>query len=267
MKKKLIVLLILTISLISNFNPIYADNVDILKNLDNIEINQMTKVEQDLLKKEISKMSDDVFDQYMINLLQNSDDLNKLTKNLLYLGVDVFIPKTQYDILEVPPYSATISVSSAKRTGDPYYRLYGYTSLSYPETKSGSYDVITVYFDSSKANYYSYNTSSYTDLRSGLYATSGTVVFNLYDKYMGISTQYGAVYVTPKSGYSGQWVDFGADWTHTFTKPEVTGITPTAQISFGGKGIVSGSIGVSVSIDPSVEQKWDKADTNAFRIP
>lgn len=267
MKNKLLILMLVIIMCYSVGNIALAGGYLDINDLSYITVDKLSSQEQIYLSDKIADLSDNEFDKFIVSVLQNTNDRRKLIENLSVLGVEVTPPNKNIQPNGVPAYNASVWVTSTKRIGDSFYRLIGYTSLDTTERRPGSYDVITIYFDSNKASYYHYNTSDYTDLRSGQYATSGTVVFNLYDKLMGTTTQYGAVYVTPKSGMSGQWVDFGADWTHTYTKTEVTSITPTTNITFGGVGGVRGSIGVSVNIDPSVEDKWTLADTNAVRLP
>lgn len=265
-KNNFLTLMLIMVLSFSMVNVTFAaDNLDI-DDLSYILTNKLSSQEQTYIKQKIANLNDKEFDEFIISALQNTNDINKLIETLSLLGVEVTKPNKKIQLQGVPGRNASVWVVSARRTGESFYRLIGYTSLDFIETRPGSYDVITMYFDSDMTNYYHYNTSDYTDLRSGQYATSGTFVFNLYDKFMGRSTQYGAVYVTPKSNTSGEWLDFGADWAHTFTKTETTSITPTAKITFDGKGKVSGSVGVSVTIDPSVEDKWEKGDTNAVLL-
>lgn len=133
------------------------------------------------------------------------------------------------------------------------------------ETRSGSEDVVAVYFDSTLATYYGTSTvGNYVNLRDSSRAGSGTVVFNFDDKLAGTNSCSSIVYVIAKSGTSGKTFKYAAKWVHTYTKTDVSG-SFTADISYGGSTGVSGSIGVNVNLSPS-ETSWQRMEDNATTI-
>lgn len=101
-------------------------------------------------------------------------------------------------------------------------------------------------------------------LRNGQYTTSGTLVYNFYDEIAGTNYSYASVIVTPKSGTSGDDLNFGVDWTHTYTEQDIQ-TTVSTQLGFGGDGLINGSIGCSVTVS-SNQMSWGLSDTNAITI-
>lgn len=275
MKTKLRFFIILIVILLALPNNIFAKKIlseertnefvdENLMNIEKINLDIISKEDKQALKNKIESLSDKKFDDFIVNSLENSNDKIKLKNNLRQLGVELNLNNNNnYTLCSVPSYDAEIYVTSVRRGSDSYYRLISYVNLKKSEIRPGSPDIIAMYFDSNKAEYYSYNTSTNTSLNTGINATRGTLVFNLYDNRMGTSTEYVSVYVTPRHISSNNWIDFGSDWTHTYRKTSVSGISPSAEITFIGGSIVGGSVGVSVNIDLSVESSWKLADTNA----
>ncbi len=247
-----------------------AINADVpdLKDLASISSENLSDFQITSLKNQIMNLDDKTYDGLIAELVWTTSDYKSLQKTLEKVGVELSDPKElndQNSIQRIPPYDGNIVVYSNKRVTDSYYRLFAEYSLSTVEPFPKSADVIILYYDSTKATYYDYNAESrYSSLRSGQYATSGTLAFNFYDDIAFTNYSYSAVYVTPKSGTSGQWLDYGADFVHTYTEYEVSG-TFTTSLKFGGTGLVGGSIGCSVTVSPN-HVEWSIADLNAVRI-
>ena len=155
------------------------------------------------------------------DLVNTASDYKGLQETLKALDVELLEAKVQYNEEQIQNPNANVTLYASKRERDSYYRLYAKYTLESREYNPGSADVVTMYFYTSKADYYLYNCESkYTSLRSGQYATSGTLAFNFYDDIASMNYSYAVAYVTPKSDMRGQWLDYGAEWTHTFTGPE-----------------------------------------------
>lgn len=263
--KKILVSLLLAVVLCIPTSAFAGSPMMSLQNLSNEEFSELSTKGIESLKKQIDTMGDREFDDFIVKYLKNNIDHEKAAVNLSKLGVTLAKKPSQLiETRSVEAYEADIWVTAAKRGGESFYRLiayYGFDDAS--ETKPGSYDVVGIYWNKNSASYYSYNNSSdeKNSLRSGQRSGDGLVLFNAYDDKMYITMDYYvAVYVTPKA--NGGDIDFGADWTHTYDEKS-TSSTGQASISFGGDGIVSGSIGYSVTTS-TTEESWTLADTNAI---
>lgn len=229
-------------------------------------------------EKQINAMSDQQFDEFVASQISKSNDDKKLEKNLSALGIQVqnikrskqsskkiknssLVKNSALDPPTLTYDNGEITMTEAKRGGQPYYRLIANLHPDSNELYPGSLDSVIMYFDSSKASYYSYGYSSLVSLRSGQYATKGTTVFNLNDRnIVGGDDYYCSTYVTPKG--SGLDIDFGADWVHTYTY-QSTSTTYATSLSFGGDSGISGSIGCSINVT-NAETYWQRGDTDAF---
>ena len=217
-------------------------------------------------QKQIKSLSDSEFDAFIMYLVQNTENYDILTENLAAFDIDFTKPESTdagslMAPMSVPSNNATISVASARQGSQNYQRLYAYAKLNSTETSPGSDDAIAVYFDSSKATFYSYAAGDYTSLKSFTQKDNGTIIFNFYDRTSGSNQGYGVVYVTPKS--SGVWIDYGAEWIHTYTTQNVS-YTPSLGFTYSGSGGVGGSAGVSWTVS-TVEESWQLADVNSFK--
>jgi hypothetical protein len=217
-------------------------------------------------EKQINSLSDSEFDDFIMYLIQNTEDYDLLAENLAAFDIEFTKPNTlaqgaSMSPMGVPSNNAYISVASARQGSQSYQRLYAYVKLNATETSPGSDDAVAVYFDSNKADFYSYNTGDYTSLKSFTQKDNGVLIFNFYDRISGSNQGYGVVYVTPKR--SGVWIDYGAEWIHTYTTKSIS-YTPTLEFSYGGAGKVEGSLGVSWTVS-SVEAMWQRADVNSFK--
>ena len=79
-------------------------------------------------------------------------------------------------------------------------------------------------------------------------------------------TNYGIsiVRVKPKSGTFGKALEYAASWIHTYKKTEASG-SVEGGISYGGKGKVEGSVGVTVNLSSS-ESSWQRMEDNAVSL-
>lgn len=158
-----------------------------------------------------------------------------------------------------------MSVYSAHRSGDGYYTLYTRTQLKAKETRPGSEDFVTIYFNSNVATYYSTDTvGNYTNVRDTLQKNNGTIVFNFDDDLAGTNYGINIVRVKPKSGTSGKALEYAASWIHTYKKTEASG-SVEGGISYGGKGKVESSVGVTVNLSSS-ESSWQRMEDNPVSL-
>ena len=151
-------------------------------------------------------------------------------------------------------------VYDSSRTGQTNKRLSVAYQLKKAESHPGSYDSVTLFFNSNRASYVSYSVESkYTSLANGQKATSGTLVFNFYDKIASTNVSYATVEVKRTSSSR---LDYGATWIHSYTETNVN-VSLNPGISFGGVGLVSGSVGVSINFS-SNEKTWSLSDTGYY---
>lgn len=250
----------------------FANGTTNLSALVSSDIDDFSLAQINSLKNQINSLDNKSYNDFLASLVAKADDYELLQNNLKLLGVELVnfkvknVSNTNNEfVLMSSPNNASIITYANKRHGDSYYRLYAQYNLTYREWYAGSQDVILMYFNNNMANYYSYNCeSNYTTLRSGQYATSGTLAFNFSDAAAGTNTSYAVTYVTPKSGTQGQWLDFGADWVHTYLE-EDTQSSFSTSLNFGGTGGVTGSIGCTVTVSTN-QYDWSLADTNAVQF-
>ncbi|WP_410771364.1 hypothetical protein [Fontibacillus sp. BL9] len=263
--KKILVALSLVLALCIPISA-FAESPLSLQNLSNEDVSKLSTKGIENIKKQINSMSNKEFDNFIVDYLRNNSDHDKATINLSKLGVTLEKPSQAIKTRSVDAWEAELWVTSARRGGESFHRLiayYGFDQAS--ETKPASYDVIGVYWNKNAASYYSYNNSDSTknSLRSGQRTGEGLALFNAYDDKMLITMDYWvSVYVTPKT--NGGDIDFGADWTHTYDQKSTTS-TGQASISFGGTGLIEGSIGYSVTTS-TTETSWTLSDTNAIEL-
>ncbi|ACL21587.1 hypothetical protein Dhaf_3569 [Desulfitobacterium hafniense DCB-2] len=239
--------------------------VDEISKLDSQNINNENIAD---LSQKVNSLTDKEFDDFIVAYLTGDKEFTKID-NLLKVGIIIQPPKKADEKIITQGFEArdlNIYVTATKRIGDPFYRLLAYYKPSAAEQFPASYDSITLSWDSSKGDFYSYNTSNsnYNSLKSPAGAYNGTLVFNSYDYRYSILTpeQYVAAYVTPiASGY----LDFAVEYQHSFTNFTFSG-TLDPSVTFSGLGIVKGSIGAKINWAPQ-ETIWYKSDINAVNLP
>lgn len=216
----------------------------------------------------VNSLTNKEFDDFIVAYLTEDKDFAKID-NLLKIGIIIQTPKKANEKIIIQGLEGpdlNIYITATKRIGDPFYRLITYYKPSAAEQFPASYDSITLSWDSSIGEFYSYNTSDskYNSLKSSSGAYNGTLVFNSYDYRFSILTpeQYVAAYVTPiASGY----LDFAVEYQHSFTNFTFSG-TLDPSVSFSGPGIVKGSIGAKINWNYQ-ESVWTKGDINTVYIP
>lgn len=220
-----------------------------------------------MLTQEFSGMSDDDFDQTIAELAKNSSDFESLKNNLSSCGVELKCITTEKHFNELSrsleDSDVKLTAAVARRGGESYYHIVISLSFSTYERYPSSKDGVTIYFDSTKAQYVDYNEGTGFRLRSGIQATNGTLVFNFDDSLVTYSDYddllfYGAVYVTP---YSSDSVVFGADYAHTYgdINFNVTG----GSVSFSFGAVLSGSVTVNYSTT-NEESMWQISKVDSF---
>ena len=221
-----------------------------------------------LLSQRFATMSDDEFDRTIAELTCNASDFDVLQNNLSSCGIELkAVEKEAYQsnlTRALSDSDAEIVLSAARRAGENYYHLVVGLNFSTYEPYPSSKDGVTIFFDSTKAQYVNYNEGTGFRLRSGQKATEGTLVFNFDDTLLtwwdnGYKELfYGAVYAKPNSSQS---VVFGADYAHTYGDQDfnVTG----GSISFNFGPVVSGSVTVNFEVTDK-ESMWQIGVLDAF---
>lgn len=268
---KKVLTLVLSVVMVASISvqAMAKDEKVTLDNLDPSIITSLSTNQKKELKNDIVKLTDDEFAKFMHDKVSKSKNKIELRENLKEIGIEMApITNKKKDNNEFKTmndaYNATVIAYSYKRTGEAQQYLQASFTLGSYESRPASYDLVGMYFDSSKANYYSYSVDSgYTSLRSGSKATSGLVLFNFYDALVDDDydvSHYCTVKITPT--VSGQWIDYGVDISHTYNVFIYT-TTGDASIEYNSVGLVTGSSGYSLTTT-SKEDDWGLADTNAF---
>lgn len=230
-------------------------------------------------KEVLTLMDDKCLDTTISALIMQTDNINHLKERLNECNIElgpvkktVYTPSqskalassTNLDIDEVE-----LLVYSLKRGGQDYYHLCCGFSFTAYELDPATMDAVVMYFDSNSASYYDYyRDSKGFSMKSGQQANNGTVVFNFKDSYLGLLGDLNypytcAVYVVPKS--SATEVFYGTDFLHTYGHTDVDLTNVSVGVSFGGTGLVGGSIATNFSLSHG-ENSWQIGDTNAFSL-
>ncbi|MPW25426.1 hypothetical protein GC105_06455 [Alkalibaculum sp. M08DMB] len=254
----------LLILLICNL-PVYASTAQ-LQDISNMDYSNLPSKQLKVLENEVINMSSDEYDEFIHNNVIATDDFTLLQKNLSKVGVELsknkIITEDQIGILAVPASGSTINTYNSRQPGANYETIHCDFTLKYGESRPATYDVIIIYYDSTKADYHSYGTQSgVTSLKTAANITKGTGVFNFFD------TNYRKNgYCTIRIQRKNQGVtrvNYGADFVHTYNTTS-TSTSGSANVSFGGTGTIGGSVGVNVKIS-SAESKWSIADTGYWK--
>lgn len=252
---------LLTFIFISSI-PAFASDA---KDLQKMGVEQLNSKQASVLKEKIKKMSDQEFDHFIVDYMQQEKDKDLAKEKLKKLDVDVYYKKCDVNAMIIDAWEVDYSVTAAKRAGDAYYRLITTIIPKDTEPKPASYDKVGINWDPSLGTYYNYavcNTSN-ASLYSASKKSEGLVVFNLYDsKFIKGSSYWVAVYVTPKA--TNTWMDFGMEYEHTYA--EVSGsFNQNGTVSYTYPGVISGTAGFNVNLQNN-EKVWQVADTNAVLL-
>ncbi|MDC0764262.1 hypothetical protein POF51_26435 [Brevibacillus sp. AG] len=223
--------------------------------------NKQVKSEQKSLETAIAKLSDKEFDSFINNLVQANKGTDKeLKEKLKPIGVE-FETNTNDQIgptaIEAPDLN--FSVSSAKRTGESFYRLIASWNPSISEVYPATYDLLSIEWDPKVGQYYSANvgSSTYATARDGSKRLEGVYLFNVHDYKFGFGS-YAAVYVTKKTNST---LEYGAKYVHTY---DTVSWSSNFQANFTWEKL-GPTGGASFSLSPSMKEKsWQVWDDNAL---
>lgn len=266
MKKYLLNLSLIVTLLAYSPTIAQAKTFTTLDTLDSTPINKISDENYAVLESEINAMSDKEFDDYITSFVSNQSDRTTAVNKLSKLGVELDFNTTNNDfsVSSISPSYLTLSTYSAHRGQDTYYRLYeSFTWNGYSESRPATYDVLGIYFNKNKADYYGYNCSDSSKiwLKDSSQFLNGTILFSVDDNQFNIfsDTYYAAVYVTPS--VTGGSLVYGGKYVHTYNTTS-TSTSGSASVSFSGTG-VTGSIGFSVNTS-TLEASWEKSDDNTI---
>lgn len=269
MRKPILNLALIASLLFSSFTMTQAkvlDNSTTLKSLGRTPIDKITEENFDVMESEINAMSDKEFDDFITKFVSEQSDKNTAKNKLSKLGVQLEFQKAdnEYAPLYLSPSYLTLTAYSAHRGHDPYHRLYvSFYWNGEKESRPATYDVLGIYFNKDKADYYGYShiTSDRIWLKDSSQFAIGTILFNVDDSQFNIftGTFYAAVYVTP-TVTGGQFV-YGGKYIHTYNTTSTT-TSGSASVNFSGTGL-AGSIGFSVSTT-TIETNWEESVDNAI---
>jgi hypothetical protein len=250
------------------------------------DVNQLTRIDINDLKRQVKSMSNYDFDNFVAKYIGAAqvDQFEDVVEVLNKLDIEVNKPTREYKsfkktastknkvtIAALGASYCEVTITSAKRSGESFYRIistYGIKDdgkiYQTKEEKPGTYDVIGVFFDPSYFSYYGNNNSSGSrnSLKDTSQKDSGTILFNAYDQYMvDGETDWVAVYATKKASGAAY---YATKWTHTWSTKS-TSSSNTASVTFGGPGIISGTIGYSVTTTDT-EGKWEIMADNFLNL-
>lgn len=257
----------------------YAYNkVDIMDLATESNISSMTPY-----ARKLELMDDGVLDQAVTAMIMQTDNIEELRDRLKECDIELLpVEKMTVDVsqnlvsdAEVQRASYNLSddevellVHALKRGGQDYYHLCCGFTFNGTEADPATMDAVAMYYDATKADYYDYYDDSYGfSLRSGQQIYNGTIVFNFKDSYLNQFTgdpDYPytcAVYVTPKAG--AQNIAYGVDYYHTYGETELDLTDVSVDVTFGGTGLASGSVGTNFSVSHN-EYTWQIAGLNVL---
>lgn len=276
MKKRMMSMALCLCMALSLAVPVGAVVAEDMKNFDDpyilasTDIGDMSQEQVDAITTSIQNFSDEEYDAFMAYMVNESDDHDALRDTMAQVGVDLSEVRT----VEYNPYeedgispqktdigNATLSFYDSSKTGQVNRVLGVNVQLKVAESRPGSYDSVIIYFDSSMANFYATNGSTYMILKSSAKKNEGTLVYNFLDGGAGKNYAYATVEITPKVKGT---LQYSAEWIHTYKVTNVdVSFEPT--INFEGRGKVSGSVGVKIT-PKTGEENWQRAATGHFNI-
>lgn len=269
MKKRFCSIIMMCVMVMSLSVPVFAAQPIDLADFAAKNDSAMSVSEINRYKNAFDTMTDDEFDRAIITMVKETEDIELLRNNLSNCGVELneVTIKKHYRTRALDSDDAEIVLTSAKRTGQSYYHLVVGLEFSSYETYATTQDGLSLYFDSRKADYVGYNTSTANGfrLKSGQQATNGTLVFNFNDSLVNIAgyndSFYTAVYVEPHDDVTTPIV-FGADYAHTYGEVDlqITG----GSIGFNFGPVSSGSVSVNFAVTYDDERMWQIAALSDF---
>lgn len=176
------------------------------------------------LKNEIFSKDDSELDKFIVDYIkeQKEDGLSfpEIQKELKSAGLEVSQESVNKN-KSVYPSNVEHEIYTAKRSGDSYYRIIANFTFHQDPYSTGSLDLMSIEWDSSKADYYDTKPSSFTTTMDGSNRKKGVVLFNVEDKKMwAYDTAIASVYVKPKQ--SNTTIDVGSKYVHTFNNLQLT---------------------------------------------
>ncbi|GED61421.1 hypothetical protein ABER61_27920 [Brevibacillus formosus] len=222
---------------------------------------KQVKSEQKSLESAIAKLSDKEFDSFIHNLVMaNKGDDKELKDKLKPIGVELETKKNdRIGPTAIEAGDLNFSVSSAKRTGESFYRLIASWDPDISEVYPATYDLVSIEWDPKVGQYYSSNvgSTSYTTARDGSKRLEGVYLFNVHDYKLGFGS-YAAVYVTKKTNST---LEYGSKYVHTYDTVSWSG---NFQANFTWEKL-GPTGGASFSLSPSMTEKsWQVWDDGAL---
>ncbi len=224
-----------------------------------------------------ARLNDQEYNNIIGNLVMNTDNYVMLAERLEKCGIKVGCikrispDKTRESGNEIGPNvedgDITIIATATQRTGSTNWMVGAAIMFAHKESGPDTLDIATLYFDSTKANYISYDVGSTgaITLNSGKHGTQGTLVFNYNDQKMVAGTVYTAMAVIRPTVAKGTRIDFGMDYIHSYSTTSTSLSGFTIQVEFGGQGAVGGSFGAEFNTS-KCEHKFPIADTGSFKV-
>ncbi|MED4568541.1 hypothetical protein P9302_03480 [Brevibacillus agri] len=211
------------------------------------------KSQQQSLKSAIANLSDEEFDAFVHNLvMQNNGTDEELSDKLKPLGVELETKKnSKIGTTAFQAADINLEVTSAKRTGQSYYRLIASWDPEDNEFYPATYDLLSIEWDPTVGQYYDYNVGStkYVTARDGSERKNGIYLFNVHDYQLDFGS-YAAVYVSKKKNAT---LDFGARYVHTY-ETRTWGTNFEANFSYAKTGPTGG---LSFKLTPTkTEKSW-----------
>ncbi len=185
--------------------------------------------------------------------------MEDMTNLLQELNVKFSMKDKKNDIgtLEVRPQDLTLSVYSAKRGGDAYYRIYSQWNAP-SEWRPATDDIVSLEWDPEYGEYWSSNVGDTSKVykRDGSQRLKGAYLFGVDDEFFDFDS-YVVVYVVPKK--SG-WLNYGSKYSHTYATDDVT-YSGGAYFEWSTTG-PTGGISYNVTTREK-ESSWPKWEDNA----
>lgn len=266
----LVLSLVFALAASAGAEEVSASNNSDPRILATVDASTFSNAQLESMKEKIQSLSNEKYDELLAYLVSTTTDAEALRDSLSLVGVELSEvrhmsrnPEAVATASVVPlteAYQSNMYVYDSSRTGSSNKRISVCYQLKTKESKPASYDAVTLYFNSKRAQYVSISTESkYSSVKNATKATNGTVVFNFYDNIAGTNTSYSTVEVKRTSTAR---LDYSAVWSHSYTKTNAT-VSLNPSVSFGGEGLVSGSIGASISFS-NAETVWQLSDADYY---
>lgn len=222
MRKKVYAIALSVVLLFTSFPSAMAitSYSDLKQNLIKAEV---AKLNEDVIikaKQLISEMDDEQFSSFIAEYVSSSEkEFGIVKEELKLLGVELEGDNNSIKTDSIHPRDVDFSVYTFKRSGQSQRYIQALLEFNKKPYYPGTYDLLSVEWDSSMASYWASTCSGEIDKHDSSKRNQGIVIFYVMDRFIK-SGDY--VYATVQViGEDTGWLDYSSRYAHTFATTDV----------------------------------------------